>query len=104
MLIPVLDGSDLEYVVNLEVAGDYWRLKRYDEAALEYRAAGKACALNNARQALINLYDEAKRWTEEVNAVDWYLELLPDQAWAIRRKAYAYHQLLDHRKAFPLYK
>jgi TPR repeat protein len=52
---------------------------------------------------LSNLYNDTEQWKDAFDALDNYLRLEPDTAWAIRRKAYAYQRLGDWDHANPLY-
>jgi tetratricopeptide (TPR) repeat protein len=92
------------FVVEQEQGMAYWAAKEYDAAAEHYRKAAQYCKLSWPWRHQANMFNEAHRWQDALNALERYLELEPDQAWAIRRKGYAYQQLRQMTKAVAFYK
>lgn len=76
---------------------------RPDLAVPFYREAGDYCRLADPWSRLANIHNARAQWPEAIGALDRYLRLAPDQAWAIRRKAYALQKLDRWGEAMPLY-
>lgn len=94
----------LTFVIEQERAMGYWAAKDYDTAARHYRAASQLCTLSWPWRHQANMFNEAERWSDALDALDRYLELEPGEAWAIRRKGYANQQLGQMTKAITSYK
>ena len=103
----VLDDNSKRYVlylIEMRLGGTAWTYKDKEGAAQHYRAASDLCLQPEPWLQLANLYDEFSDWPAAIQSLDTYLLLEPDQAWAIRRKAWAYRSQGAWESAIPLYR
>ena len=86
------------------LAGANTLFKKPDQVERALLAASRECVFTRPWEDLANLYDEQQQWKQALGALDKYLALKPDEAWAIRRQAYAHQKLGEWSVAIPLYK
>ncbi len=114
-MIKALDGiadSDLpndtkrflKYEGFMSLAGAHLMLKQPDLAESAMQIAATQCVLADPWQSLANLYNESGQWEKELGALERYRAIKPDEAWAIRRQAYAHERLANWPLALSLYK
>jgi TPR repeat protein len=78
--------------------------KEPDLAEAAMRAASTQCVLADPWRSLANLYNDSGQWKQALEALEKYRAIEPDEAWAIRRQAYAHERLANWSVALPLFK
>lgn len=92
------------YQGYMTLAGAHGMLKEPDLRERALWAATKECSYSRPWEDLSTLYNDTGQWKKALDALDKYLALKPDQAWALRRQAFAHERLAEWPEALELYK
>ncbi len=103
----VLDEGSKRYVsylIEMRMGDTQWGRKASAAADEHFQAAVKLCPIAEPWSDMANMHNEFEEWKLAIDALDHYLALEPDQAWAIRRKAWALRNLGEWPAALELYR